>query len=47
MDEDFGLKYIIVVVDCFTRYVELLPKQEVSAMAASDALRPYFIYSTP
>jgi len=21
MDEDFGLNYIIVIVDCFTRYV--------------------------
>ena len=34
---DFGLKYIIVIVDCFTRYVELLPKQEFSAMAAFTA----------
>jgi len=38
MDEVFGLKYIIVIVDCFTRYVELFPEQEVSAMAAANAL---------
>jgi len=38
IDEDFGLKYIIVVVDCFTSYVGLFPEQEVSIIAAVDAL---------
>jgi transposase InsO family protein len=33
-----GFKYIIVIIDTFTRYVELFPKQEVSAIAAADAL---------
>ena len=33
-----GLKYIIVIIDTFTRYVELFPKQEVTAIAAADAL---------
>ncbi len=29
---DMGLKYIIVIIDTFTRYVELFPKQEVTAI---------------
>ena len=33
-----GLKYIIVIIDTFTWYVELFPKQEVTAIAAADAL---------
>ena len=33
-----GIKYIIVIVDTFTRYVELLPKQEVTAIAAAVSL---------
>jgi len=37
MDKDFGLKFIIVIVDYFTRNVELFLKQ-VSAIAAADAL---------
>jgi len=35
---DMGIKYFIVIIDTFTRYVELFPKQEVTAMAAADAL---------
>jgi len=35
---DMGLKYIIVIIDTFTRYVELFPKQEVAAIADADAL---------
>jgi hypothetical protein len=35
---DMGLKYIIVIIDTFTRYVELFPKQEVTAISAADAL---------
>ena len=35
---DMGLKCIIVVIDTFTRYVELFPKQEVTAIATADAL---------
>ena len=37
IEENFGLKYIIVIIDTFTRYVELFPKHDVSAMAAADA----------
>ena len=33
-----GFKYIIVIIDTFTRYVEIFPEQEVSAIAAADAL---------
>ena len=32
---EIGLKYIIVIIDTFTRYVELIPKQEVTAIAAA------------
>ena len=35
---DIGMKYIIVIIDTFTRYVELFPKQEVTAIAAADVL---------
>jgi len=35
---DMGLNYIIVIIDTFTRYLELFPKQEVTAIAAADAL---------
>ena len=35
---DMGFKYIIVIIDTFTRYVELIPKQEVTAIAAADSL---------
>ena len=38
IDENFGLRYIIVIIDTFTRYVELFPKRDVFAMAAADAL---------
>jgi transposase InsO family protein len=38
MDEDMGFKYIIVIIDTFTRYVELFAKQDVTALAAADAL---------
>ena len=29
LPNDMGFKYIIVIVDTFTRHVELFPKQEV------------------
>ena len=35
---DMGFKYIIVIIDTFTRYVEIIPKQDVTAIAAADAL---------
>ena len=38
LPSDLGIKYIIVIIDTFSRYVELFPKQEVTAMAAADAL---------
>ena len=37
LPNDMGFKYIIVIIDTFTRYVELYPKQEMTAIAA-DAL---------
>ena len=30
--------YIIVIIDTFTRYVELFPKQDVTTIAAADDL---------
>ena len=33
---DMGLKYIIVIIDTFTRYVELFPTQEVTVIATAD-----------
>ena len=35
---DMGFKYIIVIIDTFSRFVELFPKQEVTAIAAAAAL---------
>ena len=35
---DMDIKYIVVIIDTFSRYVELFPKQEVAAMAAANAL---------
>ena len=32
IDEGFGLRYIIVIIDTFRRYVELSPKHDDSAM---------------
>ena len=32
------LTYILVIIDTFTRYVEFFPKQEVTTIAAADAL---------
>ena len=37
LPSDMGIKYIIFI-DTFTRYVELFPKQEVTAIATADAL---------
>jgi transposase InsO family protein len=38
VEEDLGFRYIIVIIDTFSRYVELFPRQDVSAMAAASAL---------
>ena len=39
LPNDMGFKYIIVIIiDTFTRYVELFPKQEVTEIAADDSL---------
>ena len=38
LPNDMCFNYIIVIIDTFTRYVELYPKQEVTAIAAVDAL---------
>jgi hypothetical protein len=46
--DDMGFKYIIVLIDTFTRYVELFPKQEVTALAAADALFKHMCrFTTP
>ena len=36
ISKDF--KYILVIIDTFTRYVELFPTKDVTAVAATDAL---------
>ena len=41
LPNDMGFKYIIAIIDTFTRYVELYPKQKVTAIAAADALWPH------
>ena len=33
-----GLKYIIVIIDTFSRYLELFPKHDISAIAVAAAL---------
>ena len=38
IDEDLGLKYTIDLIDCFTRYEELFPKYDFSAIVAANAL---------
>jgi hypothetical protein len=38
VNEDLGFKFIIVIIDTFSRYGELFSKQEVIAVAAADAL---------
>ena len=38
LSNDMGFKYIIIIIDTFTRYVELFPKQKNTAIAAADAL---------
>ena len=36
--EAIAFKFIIVLIDTFTRYVELFPSQTVSAASAANAL---------
>jgi len=38
MDIAIAFRYIIVVFETFTRYVELFPANDVTAAAATDAL---------
>ena len=35
---DVSIKYIIMIIDTFTRYVEIFSEQEVTEIAAADAL---------
>jgi hypothetical protein len=35
---DEGYKYILVIIDCFTRWIELFPMKDVSAIAAADSI---------
>lgn len=37
-EDEFGYKFILVVIDCFSRWVELYPTIDTSAMEAADAL---------
>jgi len=48
VDKDMGLKYIIVIIDTFSPYVELFLKHEVSAIAAANALwRHTYSFTAP
>jgi len=48
MDISMDFRYIIVVIDTFTRYVELFPANDVTAAAATDALWRHFCrFGTP
>ena len=38
LPNDTSFKYTIVIIDTFTWYVELFPKQEETVVAAADAL---------
>ena len=39
LPNDMGFKYIIVIIDTFTRYVELFPKQDVSRLMPFGVIR--------
>ena len=44
---DMGLKYIIVIIATFTRYIELFPKQEVTAITAAGVIATHMsLYGT-
>ena len=48
MDISTDFRYIIVIIDTFTRYVELFPTYDVTAAAATDALWRHFCrFGTP
>ena len=36
--DEFGYQYIIVIIDCFSRFVELFPAKDLSAAAAAQCL---------
>ena len=38
LDISKQIRYILVIIDAFTRYVELYPTKDVSAEAVTDAL---------
>ena len=38
LPNDMGFKYIIVIIDTFTCYVDLFSKQEVMAIYAADVM---------
>ena len=40
-DED-GNKYVINIIDCFTRFLEMYPAKDVSAKSAAKALLQHF-----
>ncbi len=48
LSNDSSEKYILVVIDCFTRFVELYPIEDTSAMLCTRALLSHACrYGTP
>jgi transposase InsO family protein len=41
-EDDMGNRYIVTLIDCFTRFVELVPSKSASAQAAAGALLQVF-----
>ena len=41
-EDAYGFKFIIVLLDCFTRFVELVPAKDVTALEAAQALLTVF-----
>jgi transposase InsO family protein len=42
MEDEYGNKYILVIIDGFTRWVELLPLQDLTGKAVAAKLYEYF-----
>jgi transposase InsO family protein len=48
LSNDSSEKYILVIIDCFTRFVELYPIEDTSAMPCAKALLSHVCrYGTP
>ena len=47
-EDELGNKYIIAIIDCFSRFLELYPAKNATAAAASEALFQSFgMFGTP